>query len=117
MEKQKIVIPDLGGVDTVTVLEILVAPGERVEVDQAIMTLESEKASMDVPSDRAGVVQEILVKIGQQVGEGDACILVDADIDNNKVENQIQSTRVQNKQSSYHKANRPKAANKCRLYK
>ena len=74
METHKIVIPDLGGVDVVTVLEILIAPGDKVHVDQALMTVESDKASMDVPSDKAGIVQTILVQVGEQVRAGLPCV-------------------------------------------
>lgn len=86
MEKQTIVIPDLGGVDQVTVLEIFVAVGDMIEPDQALMSLESEKASMDVPSDRAGRVEKILLQPGDVVGEGDACMVVTAGADQVKTD-------------------------------
>lgn len=79
MSKQTMVIPDLGGVDQVTVLEVLVAIGDDIQVDQALMSLESEKASMDVPSDRVGRVVEVLLKPGDVVKEGDPCLVVDSD--------------------------------------
>ena len=63
-------IPDLGGVDQVTVLEVFVSVGDKVAYDQTLMSLESEKASMDVPSDRDGVIQQILVSPGDKVQEG-----------------------------------------------
>jgi len=74
MNKQTVRIPDLGGVDEVTVLEIFVSIGDTVTVDQALMSLESEKASMDVPSDKSGVVEAILVKPGDSVREGTPCL-------------------------------------------
>lgn len=63
-------IPDLGDFDAVEVIEVLVQPGEQIEADQGVVTLESDKASMDVPATAAGVVLEVLVKVGDQVGSG-----------------------------------------------
>ena len=68
------------------VLEIFVAVGDMIEPDQALMSLESEKASMDVPSDRAGRVEEILLRPGDVVGEGDACLVVTAGADQVKTD-------------------------------
>ena len=67
-------IPDIGDVDKVTVIELLVAAGERVEVDDGLITLESDKASMDVPTTVAGVVEKLLVQVGDEVGEGDPIV-------------------------------------------
>ena len=72
-------IPDLGGVDQVTVLEVFVSVGDKVTYDQALMSLESEKASMDVPSDRDGVVQQILVSPGDKVQEGTPFMVLSGD--------------------------------------
>ena len=79
MAKETMNIPDLGGVDEVTVLEILVAVGDKVEADQAVMSLESEKASMDVPCEKTATVVEILLKPGDRVKEGTACLILDAE--------------------------------------
>jgi len=64
-------VPDIGTDEKVDVVEILVATGESVEVDDGLITLESDKASMDVPSLQSGVVEKIQVKAGDKVGEGD----------------------------------------------
>jgi pyruvate dehydrogenase E2 component (dihydrolipoamide acetyltransferase) len=63
-------VPDIGDFDTVDVVEVLVAVGDQVEVEDALITLESDKASLDVPSPLAGKVQEIAVRAGDRVGEG-----------------------------------------------
>ena len=78
MANETVKIPDLGGVDEVVVLEVLVKVGDSVTTDQPLMSLESEKASMDVPSDRDGKVTAILLQVGDKVREGDACISVEA---------------------------------------
>ncbi len=76
-ETKQIVVPDMGDFEDVDVAEILVAPGDRVEVEQGLISLESDKASMEVPSDVAGVVKEILVKEGDTVSAGDAVAVVE----------------------------------------
>jgi pyruvate dehydrogenase E2 component (dihydrolipoamide acetyltransferase) len=63
-------VPDIGDFAEVPVIEIFVKPGDTVKVDDALVTLESDKATMDVPSSAAGVVKEVLVKLGDKVGEG-----------------------------------------------
>ena len=67
---QKISVPDLGGSDGVTVIEVLVAPGDSVKVDDAILVLESDKATMEVPSPVSGVIKSLLAKVGDKVSEG-----------------------------------------------
>ena len=77
MSAREITIPDLGGAEDVSVVEILVAPGDTVEKDAGLVTLESEKASMDVPSTVAGTVREVRVEVGQKVAEGDVIVVLD----------------------------------------
>ncbi len=67
---QKVTVPDLGGADGVTVIELLVAAGDSVKVDDAILMLESDKATMEVPSPVSGVIKSLLVKVGDKVSEG-----------------------------------------------
>src|SRR3954465_6779902 len=63
-------VPDIGDFTDVPVIEVLVAPGEEVALEAPLVTLESDKATMDVPAPAAGVVQELLVKVGDTVSEG-----------------------------------------------
>ena len=67
-------VPDIGDFADVGVIELLVKPGDSVEVDQSLMTVESDKASMEIPSSHAGVVKEIKVKLGDRVAEGSVII-------------------------------------------
>jgi len=69
--KQVIKIPSLGDAENTEVIEICVNPGDSVGSDDSIVVLESEKAAMDVPASKNGVVQKVLVKIGDEVKEGD----------------------------------------------
>ncbi len=63
-------VPDIGDFDDVPVIEILVAPGDTVALDDPMLTLESDKATMDVPAPFSGVVQEVRVKVGDRVSQG-----------------------------------------------
>ena len=63
-------VPDIGDFDGIPVIEILVAVGDTVDKDQGLVTLESDKATMEVPSPAAGVVKELKVKLGDGVSEG-----------------------------------------------
>ncbi|NMG69094.1 dihydrolipoyl dehydrogenase [Parazoarcus communis] len=71
-------VPDIGDFDAVPVIELFVKPGDSIKVDDAICTLESDKATMDVPSSAAGVVKEVLVALGDKVSEGAVLIKVEA---------------------------------------
>jgi len=66
----EIKIPDLGGADTVEVIELLVSIGDTVALDDSLLTLESDKASMEVPAASAGVIQSLTVSVGDTVSEG-----------------------------------------------
>ena len=75
-ETLSVLVPDIGEFDAVDVVEILVAEGERVEAEQSLLVLESDKASMEVPSPAAGVVLSLSVSEGSQVSEGsELCVL------------------------------------------
>jgi pyruvate dehydrogenase E2 component (dihydrolipoamide acetyltransferase) len=75
---QEVKVPDIGNYANVPVIEILVAPGDTVKKDQGLLTLESDKATMEVPAPFAGVVKEIRVKVGDEVSEGSIVAVVDA---------------------------------------
>jgi len=64
-------VPDIGDFKDVTVIEVFVKPGDTVKVEQSLITVESDKASMEIPSSAAGVVQELKVKLGDKVNIGD----------------------------------------------
>ncbi len=69
-ELHDVILPDIGDTESADVVEILVRPGEHVAVEQSILVLESDKASMEVPAPVAGVIEEIVVAVGDAVGEG-----------------------------------------------
>ncbi|MEN1944353.1 dihydrolipoyllysine-residue acetyltransferase [Luteimonas sp. MJ293] len=72
-------VPDIGGFDDVPVIEVLVAVGDRVEKDQGLVTLESDKATMEVPSPFAGVVKELKVAIDDKIAEGAVVATIEVD--------------------------------------
>jgi len=71
-------VPDIGGYDDVPVIEVLVAVGDTVAADQGLVTLESDKATMEVPAPFAGVVRELKVKVGDAVSEGSVVAMIEA---------------------------------------
>lgn len=69
-------VPDIGGFKDVAVIEVLVKPGDTVAKDAALITLESDKAAMDIPCPQAGVVEKLLVQVGDKVSEGSPILLL-----------------------------------------
>ena len=70
MPIEQVTVPDIGGAEGAEVIEVLVAVGDQVTLDQSLIVLESDKASMEIPSTLAGTVVELLVKEGDQLAEG-----------------------------------------------
>jgi dihydrolipoyl dehydrogenase len=69
-ERVQVKVPDIGDFHDVQVIEVLVKPGQSVQREQSLITLESDKASMEIPSPQAGIVRELRVKLGDKVSEG-----------------------------------------------
>ena len=72
-------VPDIGDFKEVAVIEVLVKPGDTIKVEQSLITVESDKASMEIPSSHAGVVKELKVKLGDKVGEGTVVLSLEVD--------------------------------------
>src|SRR6201987_4856803 len=75
----EIKVPDIGDFENVPVIDVLVHPGDRVKTEDPLITLESDKASMDVPSPIDGVVKELKVKVGDRVSEGSLILVAEAE--------------------------------------
>ncbi|WP_299878460.1 dihydrolipoyl dehydrogenase [uncultured Cocleimonas sp.] len=75
----EIKVPDIGDFDEVDVIEVLVGPGDVVAEEDALLTLESDKASMDVPSSHAGTIKEMKLKVGDKAGEGSVVCLMEVE--------------------------------------
>ncbi len=74
----EIKVPDIGDFKEVEVIELLVKPGDTVKAEQSLITVESDKASMEIPSSAAGVVKELKVKLGDKVAEGSLILMLEA---------------------------------------
>ena len=87
---KKIVLPDLGeGIDSADVSEILIKPGDTVSVDDIILVLESDKASMEIPSENSGIVKEVFVVMGDEVKTGESLLSIEiASDDKDKLDTQ-----------------------------
>jgi dihydrolipoamide dehydrogenase len=79
MSLVEVKVPDIGDFKDVAVIELLVKPGDTVQVDQSLVTVESDKASMEIPSTQAGVVKELKVKLGDKVSEGSVLALLESE--------------------------------------
>lgn len=79
MSAIEVKVPDIGDFKEVEVIELMVKVGDMIKVDQSLITVESDKASMEIPSSQAGVVKEIKVKLGDKVAEGSLLLLVESD--------------------------------------
>jgi pyruvate dehydrogenase E2 component (dihydrolipoamide acetyltransferase) len=73
-----VLVPDIGDFDEVTVIEVMVAAGDTIKVEQSLITVESDKASMEIPSSHAGVVKDVKVKVGDKVAKGSLVAVVQA---------------------------------------
>ncbi len=78
MAQTEVKVPDIGDFEDVAVIEVLVKPGDTVKLEQSLVTVESDKASMEIPSTHAGVVKDVRVKVGDKVKEGSVLLVLEA---------------------------------------
>ena len=76
-QTKDIPVPDVGDFDEVEIIEVLVSPGDTIAAEDSLITLESDKASMEIPSPEGGTVKEVKVKVGQKVKEGDTILTLE----------------------------------------
>jgi pyruvate dehydrogenase E2 component (dihydrolipoamide acetyltransferase) len=81
MSMVEVKVPDIGDFKEVEIIELLVKPGDSIKVNQSLITVESDKASMEIPSSQAGIVKELKVKIGDKVAEGSPLLLLETEGD------------------------------------
>ncbi len=77
----EVIVPDIGNFDSVDIIEVFVKPGDTIAKEDSLITVESDKASMDIPSSHAGVVKEVKVKVGDKVSKGSLILLLEAEAD------------------------------------
>ncbi len=85
-KRTEIKVPDIGDIDKVPIIEVMVAEGDTIEAEQSLITLESDKATMDVPSSAAGKIVELKVAEGDEVGQGDVIAIIEASDENGSAE-------------------------------
>lgn len=86
MAKQEVIVPDIGGAEGAEVIELLVAVGDTVEVEQGLIVLESDKASMEIPSSHSGTVLEMRVAEGDELAEGATILVLEVEADSGSAE-------------------------------
>src|SRR3954465_12095447 len=86
MASNEVKVPDIGDFKSIEVIEVLVKPGDRVSKEQSLITLESDKATMEIPSPAAGVVKELKVKTGDKASQGMPILLLDSKDEPKKAE-------------------------------
>ena len=79
MSEQQIKVPDIGDFDEVAVIEVLVQVGDKIKAEQSLITVESDKASMEIPSSHAGTVKSLAVKVGDKVSEGSVVLTLEVE--------------------------------------
>src|SRR5437868_138547 len=78
MATVEVKVPDIGDFKDVSVIELLAKPGDTIKVDQSLVTVESDKASMEIPSTGAGVLKELKVKLGDKISEGSVLAVLES---------------------------------------
>ncbi|MBA3597530.1 MAG: dihydrolipoyllysine-residue acetyltransferase [Methylibium sp.] len=78
MALMEVKVPDIGDFESVEIIEVLVKPGDRIKAEQSLVTVESDKASMEIPSSHAGVVKELRVALGDKVRQGSVVLMLEA---------------------------------------
>ena len=76
----EILVPDIGNFDSVDIIEILVKIGDVINIDDSLITVESDKASMDIPSSQSGVIKEIKIKVGDKVAKGSLILTIEPEV-------------------------------------
>ena len=79
MADMEVKVPDIGDFKDVEVIEVLIKPGETIKAEQSLVTVESDKASMEIPSSAAGIVRQLIVKLGDKVSKGSPLLFVESD--------------------------------------
>ena len=97
--EKEITLPDIGDFDAVEIIEIVVAVGDTVDAEDTLITLESDKATMDIPSPQAGTVKSISVAVGDMISEGTPIVVLDAS--DNQEDTSSDSASEQQKEETY----------------
>ena len=100
MTEQKIVVPNIGDFEEVEIIEVLVKEGQKIKIDESVITLESDKSSVEVPSNFNGTIKKINIKVGDKVSEGTTILLLNSEEDSKEKAqktSKIQNNNTENK--------------------
>jgi len=103
MALEKIVVPEFGEVETITVVDVFISAGDKVEVDTSLIALESEKAVMEIPSPFAGVIKEVLIKENDTIVSGDLIALIET-TDSGNVDDSSSPVETKEENLTFHAA-------------
>ena len=111
MSEQKIIVPNIGNFEEVEVIEVLVKEGQKVKKDDSVITLESDKSSVEVPSNFSGIIKKINIKVGDKVSEGTTILLLNSEEASNEKaqtvsENKNNNTKNRNEIIDFPKNNK-----------
>ena len=93
MSEQKIIVPNIGDFKEVEVIEVLVKEGQEIKKDDSVITLESDKSSVEVPSNFSGTIKKINIKVGDKVSEGTTILSLDSEEDSGEKNQSISKNR------------------------
>jgi len=96
MAEQKIVVPNIGDFKEVEVIEVLVKEGQKIKIDESVITLESDKSSVEVPSNFNGIVKKINIKVGDKVSEGTTILLLSSGVESKEKTQQVSQNQNNN---------------------
>ncbi|MBW2683189.1 MAG: 2-oxo acid dehydrogenase subunit E2, partial [Deltaproteobacteria bacterium] len=103
MALEKIVVPEFGEVETITVVDVFISAGDKIEVDTSLIALESEKAVMEIPSPFAGVIKEVLIKENDTIVSGDLIALIET-TDSGNVDDSSSPVEIKEENLTFHAA-------------
>lgn len=110
MSKIEVVVPDIGDFDNVDVIEVLVEVGEEIQVEQSLITVESDKASMEIPSSHAGKIVDLAVKVGDKVSQGSVLLTLESTVAAETADSGAKSTTTTQASAATAQAKAPGAA-------
>lgn len=100
MALEKLTIPDLGDSENVEVIEVLVAPGDEIQENDSILVLETDKAAMEIPATSAGVIKEVMLKVGDTVNQGDEMVSLEAGADGSSAKDDEEPESADNEEQA-----------------
>ena len=109
---KNIILPDIGDFDSVEVIEIMVSPGDEIKKEDSLITVESDKASMEIPSESEGIVKEIKVKVGDKISQGSTVLILEEKDIQGQENSSLESEPTLTPQSEKNSSSQPLSSNK-----